>query len=200
MPSGFANLMGGAAQAADDKAKQEMPAPPPKDPEAPFGRTKDGKPKRGPGGRPSAEKPRVQAPTAAQAPAVVRDYTQDLAELTEGVWFLMAQLPPTQAQAAILKVHRPALVHGWALAAQNNAMIRSGVDMLTGKGTWVAAVAMATAPFVMQSLALWTKTDEELAAGGMATKEELAASTVRELEDLTKQQEQALAAAVAAGM
>lgn len=179
-----------AEQARQADASPAIPAPPRKDAEAPFGRTKDGSPKKAPGGRPP--KARVEAPTKATAPTEVRDYTQPLAELTEGIWFLMAQLPPTQAQAAILKHHRPSLVTGWNLAAQNNAMIRQGVDVLTGKGTWVAAVAMASAPFVMHSLALWTKTDEQLVAAGLPTHEQLAESTMQELQALAAAQEEAL--------
>lgn len=189
------------ARAADSSTQGEMPAPPKKDPEAPFGRTKDGAPKKAPGGRPpNPPKARVEQPTKATAPNDVKDYTQDLAELTEGIWFLMAQMPPTQAQAAVLKAHRPGLVHGWNIAAQNNAMIRSGVEALTGKATWVAAVAMATAPFVLHSLALWTKSDEQLVAAGMPTKEQLAESTHKDLQALAAEQEAALreAAGVAA--
>lgn len=195
----WAAHMAQAARTADTEQHAAPPKKDPADPDAPFGRTADGKPKKGPGGRPpkkKAEQPRVTAPTAAQGP--VRDYTQDLAEFTEGVWFLMAQLPPTQAQAAVLKQHRPALVHGWNLAAQNNATIRTGVEMVTGKATWVAAVAMATAPFVLQSLALWTKSSEQLKKAGLPTKDDLAAATVRDLEQLAKDQAEAMAAAAQA--
>jgi hypothetical protein len=186
----WAQVQAAQARSADAKPAGEMPAPPRKDPQAPFGRTKDGTPKKAPGGRPP--KARVEQPTAKTAPGEVKDYTQSLAELTEGAWFLMAQFPVTQPQAAILKAHRPNLVSGWNLAAQNNRMIASGVEMLTGKGTWVAAVAMASAPFVMQSLAIWTRSDEQLAAAGMPTKEELAQSTHNDLQELVQAQEAAL--------
>lgn len=190
----FAAAMAGAARQAG--AAGEVPAPPKKD----YGVKADGTPKKA-AGRPrtrdKAEEPRMQAPTGKQA-AAPRDYTQPLAELTEGVWFLMAQLPPTQAQAAILKAHRPSLVSGWNLAAQNNGMIRAGVEMLTGGGTWVAAVAMATAPFVMQSLALWTRSPEQLAESGMPTKEQLEATTQKDLAELARAQEEALKAATEA--
>lgn len=189
-----------AAQARAADATPEAPAPPKKDPEAPYGRTADGTPKKGPGGRPAkakAEQPRVMSPASApgQPP---KDYTQDLAELTEGAWFLMAQFPATQPQAAVLKAHRPSLVSGWSLAAANNRMIAAGVEMLTGKGTWVAAVAMATAPFVMQSLAIWTRSDEDLVRAGMPTRKELAESTVNDLAELARAQEEALRTATAA--
>lgn len=194
-----------AAAMAKPEPGNEMPAPPMlADPEAPYGRTLDGKPKKGPGGRPStknkADKPRTQtvASVATDGTAQTTDYTKPLAELTEGVWYLCAQFPATQAQAAILKAHRPSLVSGWSLAAQNNRMIASGVEMLTGKATWVAAVAMASAPFVMQSLAIWTKSDEDLAKAGMPTHEELAASTVKELQELARLQEEELRMATAA--
>lgn len=190
----FAATMAGAAKSAG--ASAEMPAPPKKD----YGVKADGSPKRA-AGRPrkaeKAEQPRMQAPTGQQA-AAPRDYTQPLAELTEGLWFLMAQLPPTQAQAAILKAHRPSLVSGWNVAAQHNGMIRAGVEMLTGGGTWVAAVAMATAPFVMQSMAIWTRSDEQLAESGMPTKAQLETATAQDLAELARAQEEALKAAVEA--
>lgn len=192
-----------AAMAAPEPGDQ-MPAPPKlADPEAPYGRTLDGKPKKGPGGRPAkskADRPRTQtvAAVATDGTAQAKDYGQALAELTEGVWYLCAQFPATQPQAAILKAHRPALVSGWNLAAQNNRMIASGVEILTGKGTWVAAVAMASAPFVMQSLAIWTKSEEDLAKAGMPTRADLAASTVQALAELAQAQEEALRNATAA--
>lgn len=190
-----------AAMAAPESTDAEVPAPPKReaaaDAEAPYGRKADGSPKKGPGGRPPkpsrTERPRVET-TAVASGQPGRDYTEDLTGLAQGVWFLLASLPPTQAQAALFKAHRGGLVNGWNVAAQANPMIRGGVEWLTGSGTWVAAVAMATVPFVMQSIALWTG---QLPA---ETTKSLAAATVHDLDEIRKAQEAAFAAAAGAPM
>lgn len=179
-----------AAMAAPEPGQTpqaEMPAPEKVDPEAPFGRTQDGKPKKGPGGRPPKhDKPRVQ--TAAAGPSgEVRDYTGELTEIAQGVYLLMAITPPTQAQAALWKAHGPNLVHAWNIAAKQNETVRGGVEWLTGSGaTWIMAVGMATAPLVLQSVALWREPNGE-------TAQKLRASTVSDLQAM----EQAMHAAAA---
>lgn len=184
-----------AAMAAPEPGQApppEMPAPAKVDPEAPFGRTQDGKPKKGPGGRPPKhDKPRVQ--TAAAGPSgEVRDYTAELTEITQGVYLLMAIAPPTQAQAALWKGHAPTLVHAWNIAARQNETVRGGVEWLTGSGaTWIMAVGMATAPLVLQSIALWRDPKGEMAL-------QLQAATVADLQAMASAQEQAMRAAAAA--
>lgn len=180
------------AMNAPEPDGETMPAPPAKDPDAPFGRTKDGKPKRGPGGRPpkesKAERPRIAR--AADTPAgQPRDYTTDLAELADGAWFLMTVSPATHAQAALFAAHRPALVKAMNLGAQNNRQIRAMVERVTGGGTWVAAMGMALTPFVLQSVALWSgRLPEE-------TVKALAGATAAELEHIAEQQAAEFAAA-----
>ena len=134
----------------------EIPAPPKIDAEAPYGRTKDGQPKKGPGGRPAkdADKPRVT--TAAAGPAgEMRDYTPDLVGLYKSLYVVMAMIPPTQAQAALWRSHAPAMVPAWNHAAQQNEQVRTALEWLSGPGTWPVAVAAATVPFALQSVALW---------------------------------------------
>src|SRR5690348_14554155 len=64
---------------------------PPADPEAPYGRTKDGTPKKGPGGRPArkdkTEAPRIQ-PAAAAAPGSAEDFEPALGEVADRLWLL----------------------------------------------------------------------------------------------------------------
>lgn len=187
----FAALMTGAANAADETT--QVPPPPkkepaPADPDAPYGRKADGTPRKSRGGRPPKQKPldepRVQAPTREQAPGLVKDYTQDLAEFTEGLWFLGAQFPATMADAAIFKIHRPRQVYAWNLAAQHNAYIRSGVEMICGKATWVGTLLMSTVPMVTQMVALRTgRMDAEAVAA-------LVEMTKNDLEEMKAKYEQ----------
>lgn len=178
-----------AAMNAPEPGEPQVAAPPKRDPaadpEAPHGRTKDGKPKKGPGGRPPkptrAEAPRVQ-PAAAAAAAPTGDYTEGLAELGEGLWFLMAAgPPPMRAQAALFKVHRPNLVRGFNMAAQHQPMIRAGVEFLTAQ-SWITILGAALVPFIMGSIGLWSgKIPPELV-------EQLAAATARDLEEIEAKQ------------
>lgn len=194
MPREFA-----AAMAAPEPTDPQVPAPPAKDPEAPYGRKADGSPKKGPGGRPpraakDPDKPRVQKATeAAAAAGEIRDFTQDLAELTDGMWLMMASFPVTQAQAAVLKANQAGLCHGFNVAAQHNRMIRRGVELLSGEGTWVMVVGMALAPFITTSWALWMA-PERLEAAGMS-RDDLAAATRGELKRMADQQAAAMRAA-----
>jgi hypothetical protein len=183
-------------EAAMAAPESEIPPPPraePLDPEAPYGRKADGTPKRGPGGRPPkakrAEEPRVTStpPAAAGVGGPVRDYGPQLDNLAGGVWNLLAMLPPTQAQAAIFKVHRPGLVYGLNLAAQQNEKVRAGVDWLTAE-SWLIALGMVMIPFTLQSISLWTGGDAQL-------REQLQAATIRDLQQMQAEQEAAFRAA-----
>lgn len=135
----------------------DMPAPPKVDPEAPYGRTKDGQPKKGPGGRPAkdADKPRVTTSAMGGVAGDVRDYTPDLVGLSKSLYVVMAMIPPTQAQAALWRAHAPAMVPAWNQAAQQSEQVRTALEWLSGPGTWPVAVAAATVPFALQSIALW---------------------------------------------
>jgi hypothetical protein len=149
-----------AAMAAPEPAGPpvvEIPAPPVVDPGAPYGRTKDGQPKKGPGGRPAkdADKPRVTTATAAGLTGDVRDYTPDLVGLSKSLYVVMAMIPPTQAQAALWRAAAPAMVPAWNQAAQQSEQVRAALEWLSGPGTWPVAVAAATVPFTLQSIALW---------------------------------------------
>jgi hypothetical protein len=137
--------------------KVDAPAPPPRDPEAPFGRTKDGKPKQGPGGRPpkNVDAARVTTAAAAGPAGEARDYTPDLVGLSKSLYVVMAMIPPTQAQAALWRTAAPAMVPAWNTAAQQSEQVRAALEWLSGPGTWPVAVAAATIPFTLQSIALW---------------------------------------------
>jgi hypothetical protein len=138
----------------------DMPAPPKVgdvDPEAPFGRRADGTPKKGPGGRPAkdADKPRTTTAASAGVGGGARDYTPDLVGLSKSLYVVMAMIPPTQAQAALWRAAAPAMVPAWNQAAQQSPQVRAALEWLSGPGTWPVAVAAATVPFTLQSIALW---------------------------------------------
>lgn len=185
-----------AAQAAKADEEVEHAAPPKKDPEAPYGRTADGKPKKGPGGRPpkrkAADAPRVAAPSAADGPK--RDFSEPLAELADAVWvsMAMAPYPPLTAQAALWKVHKPGLVAGFNIAAQNNGAIRRAIEA-SEKKTWILALAGAVMPLVQQSITLWTNPGQQLEDGSRLV-DTLAAATRRDLEAMAKAQAEEMAA------
>jgi hypothetical protein len=144
----FAQMMVGAAKAADSDSAKEAPAPPKKDPEAPYGRKDDGTPKKA-AGRPRkdrASQPRVQAPKQAQAK---KDYTEDLTGLVQTLWMATAAFAP--ADAGAIQVHGSNVVKAWNDLAQENASVAKGIEFLT-TGSMYGAVVATTAPLVMQLL------------------------------------------------
>ncbi|MGH2866760.1 MAG: hypothetical protein ACRDNK_04210 [Solirubrobacteraceae bacterium] len=197
----FAEMMVGQRSAA--AAQAEVGAPPkaePFDADAPYGYKLDGTPKKTPGGRkPKAriDPPKTETPSSAAAAPAKRDYTRDLIEATDGLWFLLAMVPPTQAQAAVFRGHQAGLVKGFNIGAQHNDYIRQGVEYACGDGPWMIMVAAALAPFVMQSIALWTKPKATTESGALV-RDELAAATNRRLAELTAESQAAFAEA--AGM
>lgn len=177
-----------AAMAAPEpgaSAAAEMPAPAKVDPAAPYGRTKEGQPKKGPGGRPAkdADKPRVTTSTSGGNAGDLRDYTPDLVGLSKSLYVVMAMIPPTQAQAALWRAHAPAMVPAWNTAAQQSEQVRAALDWLSGPGTWPVAVAAATVPFALQSIALWR--------GGSQSElhQALTAATLADLERMAQEQQ-----------
>lgn len=179
-----------AAMAAPPADDPEAPAPPdigPVDPEAPYGRTIEGKPKKGPGGRPPRDKARVtnKAIEAPQKPAdgakggakanTAAGYAAGLAEFLGGVQLALAVLPfPSDSirvharyQSAVLEKTGDGLASGLGTIAEHNGMVRWGVEKLTqGGGAWIFPAAMAIAPFAVSTAMLWkAPVTPEMAAG-----------------------------------
>lgn len=189
-----------AAMAAPEPggpATPDVPPPPPVDPEAPYGRRADGTPKKGPGGRPAksapkdADKPRVtdQPSTAAAAGGPARDYTKDLCDLADLAHTLMLITPRTHAHAALWRGTTPGMAAAWNNAAQANPQVRRGVEALADSGAaWVAGIVIATMPFAQGAWYLWRNPDGD-------TAQQLAATTRAHIEQIAKQQQEAMLAA-----
>lgn len=172
----FAELQVAQAEAADEAAGAEVSPPPKKDPDAPYGRRADGTPKKGPGGRPPKDKPRVAGPKAAQ---VKKDFTQPLHELVQLAWGTLVPFSP--ADAGAVKLAGPALVSAWNTLAQENATVARGIEWLTS-GSAYGAVVMATAPLVFQVLVNHGKLPHErVAALGVQDPGILAEMTARDV-------------------
>lgn len=173
------------AMAAPPADAPEFPAPPKRDPAAPYGYKADGTPKKA-AGRPKSPA-RVQAttpklPAQPAKPAGPKDYTEELTGLCQLSWGLLATFSP--ADAAAVKIHGPQLVSAWNAAAQENAMVARGITWLTSGGVW-GAVVMATAPFALQIASNHGVKVPALGGLGMASPEELAEMTKTDLAEMT---------------
>jgi hypothetical protein len=184
----FAEL--GVAQAEKAKEEPAFSPPPKKDPEAPYGRTMDGRPKKGPGGRRPKEKPRVTEPKAG---VVKKDYTEELTGITQLAWGILATTSP--ADAGAVRLHGQGMVAAFNGLAQENAQVARGIEWLTS-GSAYGAVVMATAPLIFQIMANHGRVDPERLAGlGVKSPADLAEMTRADVQALSEAQMAAQAAA-----
>lgn len=157
-------------------------------PLTPYGLTKDGKPRKGPQGRPSkADQPRT-AP-AAESPAKPDDrpaaakpgaaFADSLDTFGDGVWIFGSVVgtvapsvplvgkyipgPKIHAASGVIHMHKPRLVAAMCLAADHSARARRLAERIdTGDVTWAMMVGMLVLPCV-QELALVLRGDKALA-------------------------------------
>lgn len=146
----------------------EMPAPPKVDPDAPYGRTKDGQPKKGPGGRPAkdADKPRVTTTAAGvDGPGEPVDFTDGLMRFGSVIHLCMVAAPPLHPQAALWRGALPEMAQAWNYAAQCNSKVRVGVEWLAASDIgWIVAVSLATLPVLQGGLELWQNPKSDIAS------------------------------------
>ncbi|MBO2460980.1 hypothetical protein [Actinomadura violacea] len=180
----FAQMMVGAAKAADSDAAKEAPAPPKKSAEAPYGYKPDGTPKKA-AGRPRkdrASQPRVQAPKKTEAK---KDYTEELTGLVQTLWMATAAFAP--ADAGAIQVHGSNVVKAWNDLAQENSQVAKGIEFLT-TGSMYGAVVATTAPLVMQLLVNHNVLPHErLAPLGVQSPEALAGLTEQTVAGMASQ-------------
>ena len=183
----------------DDAAKAPAQAPPPKrqppadaTPDAPWGFKADGSPRKGPPGpgRPrkdAASAPRTEEPSsevARSAPADV-SYAQQVSDALTVGWMVLAAIPYTKPQAAVLHDGMPAMVPAWDQAARQNTAVRKYVLKLSGDGSWawIVPVAVSTMPVLM---GMW-----QALTAGKDLRAALAAQTDQHLQDFVIEQARA---------
>lgn len=168
-----------AAMASPSSDDAEAPAPPdvpPADPDAPWGRTKEGQPKRRPG-RPrkntartvpgsqvSKAEPAAKSGKGDSQARPGRDYTEGLSDFTQLLWMGLAGLPipgderriRCRVQAAVLKENQAGVVSGVNIMAQHSGPVRWVVEKLaTGEASWIFPAVLALMPFAVQTSMLW---------------------------------------------
>lgn len=159
-------------------------------PLAPFGLTKDGKPRRSNAGRKPAKDDTARLATAAEVSAATaasaapgpvmtirHDYTGPLAEFADTVWFGLSALGKggsaipligkwiperkVAAEAYVFRTYKPNLVRGVNIAAQHNARAaRFAAAIETGDITWALTVGLLVMPFLTASAAIWKDSEK----------------------------------------
>lgn len=191
------------AAAMNTPGKPREPGPPPEvDNDAPFGRddagtalapfglTKDGKPKKSPAGRkPAAEEKARVGETPAHdtgkkgepaALATPVKYAPDIAETLEVFWLggtVIGQVGPDlpvvgrflpdgdkmQAQAAVILLYKDNISGALDICAQHNDSARRLAEKLAGGGAgWALNAAFMMLPVISTSLKVWGKEEVEL--------------------------------------
>lgn len=132
---------------------------------------------------------RVRKPAKAAEAAAAKDYTEDLQGVCQLVYGVFAATG-SYADAAALKHHGPGMVQAWNAAAQENKMVRSGIEWLTKGGVW-GAVMVSTMPFALQLMANHGSVPvEKVAALGVREPEVLAKETERDIQVMASMAEQ----------
>lgn len=190
----------------EDAARTPAAAPPPRrsppadaTPDAPWGFKADGTARKGPPGpgrprkdpasaarteAPSSTTPSSPSSTSAPAGAdPARSYATEVNDALAIAWMVMAAVPFTKPQAAVLHDGIPAMVPAWDRAAQKNATVRSYVLKLSGEGswTWIVPVVMTSLPVVLGMWQALSASPETRAALKEQTDKDLEAFLLEQL-------------------
>lgn len=196
------------------------------EPLAPFGLTKDGKPKRTPGGRPrkdSPDAPRTGTVTpirpddakASKGKPESRDWSEELSGLADAAWFglsaigkvsgsvpVLGKLLPEakiEAQAFILSECKPQLVGAVNLAAQHSAGAARFCGKLEGgDALWALSAMFMVMPVLSMSAAVWKGQGIDTAQGKLGAADMAKLNEAKMDETLARIQAQIAAQAEAA--
>jgi hypothetical protein len=188
----FAEAMGAAPRPKEPPAPPEVDRDAPHgrdeagEPLAPYGKTKDGRPKLSPAGRKPGN-PDDKARLAKDSPDAKgqgtqlqlepQDFSAPLMEAGETIWFggsVVAKLGPQipvvgkfvpgrklAATMAVFDGERPRLAAALNLAAQHDARARRLAERLaTGDAGWALTCMFMVAPFTGAVAAIWQTTDK----------------------------------------
>lgn len=230
-----------AAMEGPAKPRSEAKAPPEVDhdaphgrdeagvPLAPFGLTKEGKPKRTAGGRPlkdSADRSRTVSaqpspppvpPAGQKAKPDPRNWTEELDGLGDALWFglsavskvapsvpILGKLIPEEklaAQAFVLSETKPRLVAAVNLAAQHNAKAAGFCKKLEGgDGLWALTAMFMVMPVLSLSVTIWKGDETELKEAELPTLAEMAKRNEDKMDEMLARINAQIAAATEAAM
>ena len=112
--------------------------PPRRDPDAPYGRRKDGAPRGKPGARPRDDRPRVMASAPSGAAGDGKDRSEQLGGLLQIISIPLVAVPALRPDAGALAMHGPGLVAGANEIAKVNPLWAARIDRLTAIGPYGA--------------------------------------------------------------
>ena len=83
-----------------------------------------------------------------------KDFTGDLAAVTDGLWLAGSQIPVAAPYAAVIKANQAGLVSALNQAANQNATVRNYVEKISGggNGSWMMSLGMVGVSMAMQGM------------------------------------------------
>ena len=102
----------------------------------------------------AAADPRDAKKAKEAAKLTPKDFSADLAAITDAVWLGASQLPVAAPYAAILKGNQAGLVSALNQAANQNATVRNYVEKISGggNGSWMMSLGMVGVSMAMQGM------------------------------------------------
>jgi hypothetical protein len=136
--------------------KRELPSEVPADKSDPgyTPRSRRGRPPKDQRARTTNVDPKDVKKAREAAKLEPKDFTGDLAAITDAVWLAGSQIAPVSPYAAILKANQAGLVSALNQAANQNGTVRNYVEKLSGggNGSWMMSLSMVGVSMAMQSM------------------------------------------------